>query len=120
MQKQKFFNLIVTFLLLQPWLASSVETKPKALELTGSDSLVTPVYAVKSGKVKLKYEFSGSKLSSSLFIRIIPVKPANAKEILVYRTGDSSQTIPIKFKKFYLIVSALQGNWKLVLQKQKD
>lgn len=117
MRRQKFFNLIVTFLLLQPWLISSGEAGQKVLKLHGSDSLITPVYAFKSNQLKLKYKFSGSKLSSSIFIRIIPVKPANAKEILVYRTGDSSQTVSLKFKKFYLIISALEGNWELVVQK---
>jgi len=122
MLRQKVFNLAVIFLLLQPWLVSSKksETAAKVLELQGSNSLITPVYTFNSRHFKLKYKFSGSKLSSSFALRIIPVKPANTKEILIYRTGDGSQTIPLKFKKFYFIVSAMEGNWQLVAQAAKN
>lgn len=129
-KRTKLLSLIFVFLLfVKPtliWASASHSNKTtkkehwhKVVELRGTNSLKTKVYRFKPGKLRLKYQFQGSSLSSSVAIRAIPVKPANAKEVIIYNTGNASQTVALKYTEYYFIISSMDSLWRLKIERKK-
>lgn len=122
------FFWLIGQLLLNPAFASKSGNNVKAsknkhlqweevLELQGTESTITKTYRFNKNKLRLKFQVKGFPQSSSVAIRVVPVKPANKKETVLYRTGNASQTVDLKYQSFYLIISSLESTWKIKVEK---